>query len=115
MKATIAWWDLTGSPQTIDTLRTYLAQEGVKPWAAVKGLLLKFWISDPKTNRWGAVMLWDGSADAATPMPPNRATDLIGYAPTLRMSSDIEALVGNIQVEKLDDRGLAFATPEAVS
>ncbi len=59
MKVTISWWDLDDSDQTIDSLRVYLREEGVSPWAEIHGLRLKFWISDRSRNRWGAVMVWD--------------------------------------------------------
>lgn len=108
MKATIAWWDLSRSDQTIDSLRVYLRDEGVEPWTEVRGLRLKFWISDRLTNRWGAVMVWETTADLTAPMPPNRATDLIGYPPTLRMATDVEAMVEGVQEARLADRGLAF-------
>lgn len=93
MRATIAWWDLTGSGQTIDSLRAHLREEGVEPWAQVSGLRTKFWISDLETNRWGAVMLWESTADPTAPLPPNRASELIGSPPTLRMAADVEAIV----------------------
>lgn len=108
MKATISWWDLSGSDQTIDSLRVYLRDEGVDPWTEIHGLRLKFWISDRQTNRWGAVMLWDSTADLTAPMPPNRATELIGYPPTDRMATDIEAIVEGVHSGQLTDRGLAF-------
>lgn len=108
MKATISWWDLTGSGQTIDSLRVYLRDEGVDPWTEIHGLRLKFWISDRETNRWGAVMLWDSDADLTAPMPPNRATELIGYPPTVRMMSDVEAIVEGVHSGRLVERGLAF-------
>ncbi|MFJ8186989.1 hypothetical protein [Streptomyces sp. NPDC096105] len=108
MKATISWWDLTGSGQTIDSLREYLRDEGVEPWTEVHGMRLKFWISDRETNRWGAVMLWDSEADLKAPMPPNRATELIGYPPAVRMLSDVEALVEGIHSGGPAGRGLAF-------
>lgn len=108
MKATISWWDLTGSGQTIDSLRVYLRDEGVEPWTEVHGLRLKFWISDRGTNRWGAVMLWDSDADLTAPMPPNRATELIGRPPTVRLASDVEALVEGAHSGGPAGRGLAF-------
>ena len=109
MKATIAWWDLNGSDQTIDSLRLYLRQEGVHPWAEIHGLRLKFWISDQLTNRWGAVMLWESTADLTAPMPPHRAAELIGYPPTHRMTVDVEATVEGIHAgQPLISRGLAF-------
>lgn len=110
MKATIAWWDLDRSDQTIDSLRVYLREEGVRPWAGIHGLRLKFWISDRLTNRWGAVMLWESTADLTAPMPPNRAAELIGYPPTHRMMVDVEATVEGIHAgQPLVDLGLAFA------
>ncbi|GGT29992.1 hypothetical protein [Streptomyces purpureus] len=108
MKATISWWDLSGSEQTIDSLRDHLRAEGVEPWAEVQGLRLKFWISDRETNRWGAVMLWDSAADLKAPMPPNRATELIGYPPTDRMATDVEAIVEGAHSGRPAGRGLAF-------
>ncbi|MEU6408055.1 hypothetical protein [Microbispora sp. NPDC046933] len=110
MRATIAWWDLSGSGQTIDSLREYLRDEGVEPWERVHGMRLKFWISDRDTNRWGAVMLWDSGADLKQPMPPNRATELIGYPPTVRLACDVEAIVEGVHSGRLIDRGLAFAS-----
>jgi hypothetical protein len=108
MKATISWWDLSGSDQTIDSLGVYLREEGVAPWAQVHGLRLKFWISDRQTNRWGAVMLWEPTADPTAPMPPNRATELIGYPPTHRMMTDVEAIVEGVHPGRPVDRGLAL-------
>ncbi|MFJ4185405.1 hypothetical protein [Kitasatospora sp. NPDC089509] len=108
MIATISWWDLSGSDQTIDSLRVYLRDEGVEPWAGIDGLRLKIWISDRRTNRWGAVMLWESTADLTAPMPPNRATELIGYPPTLRMATEVEALVEGVRSGGTPDRGLAF-------
>src|SRR5262245_21000190 len=84
MKATIAWWDLTDSEQTIDSLRAYLRDEGVAPWESVKGLRLKFWVADRAGNRWGAVMLWE-TDPGDQPLPPHRAAELIGYPPTERV------------------------------
>jgi hypothetical protein len=95
VKTTIAWWDLSGSSQTVETLNAYLAADGVAPWVGIDGLLLKFWMADAATNRWGAVMVWGDTVDHTAPLPPNRATDLIGYPPTQRLSADIHALVGN--------------------
>ncbi|MEU0369309.1 hypothetical protein ABZ070_03435 [Streptomyces sp. NPDC006283] len=108
MKATISWWDLSGSDQTIDSLRVYLRDEGVEPWAQIHGLRLKFWISDRQTNRWGAVMLWESTADPTAPMPPNRATELIGYPPTHRMTTAVEAIVEGVHSGRPTDHGLAF-------
>ena len=79
------------------------------------GMRLKFWISDRETNRWGAVMLWDATADLTAPMPPNRAAELIGYPPTVRILTDVEAIVEGIHAGQSDDLGLAIRPrPEPV-
>lgn len=110
MKATIAWWDLTDSEQTIDSLRVYLRDEGVQPWASVPGLRLKFWISDRAGNRWGAVMLWESDAVDARLLPPHRAAELIGYPPTERVRFDVEATIeGSYSEPMLSGLGLALA------
>lgn len=93
MRADITWWDLAESGQTIDSLRGRLRDEGVEEWSGVPGLRLKFWISDRQTDRWGAVMLWDDTADPAAPLPTNRALELIGFPPTLRLVTEVEAVV----------------------
>lgn len=93
MKATISWWSLDGSAQTIDSLRTYLRDEGVAPWEALRGMHSKFWISDRASNLWGAVVLWDSADAMRQPLPPNRAMELIGHPPMVRVVCDVEALV----------------------
>lgn len=114
MKATIAWWDLTESSATIDSLREYLRDEGVKPWASVRGLRLKFWISDRAGNRWGAVMLSENDYIGDQALPPHKAAELIGYPPTERVRFDIEATIEGIHAEpNLSWLGLALrASPE---
>jgi hypothetical protein len=110
MKATIAWWDLSQSYQTIDSLRDYLQNEGVEPWSEIEGMVLKFWFSELKTNRWGAVILWASDADMNVPLPPNRATDLIGYPPTERMFTEIDALVGGTELSALSGHNRTFVS-----
>jgi hypothetical protein len=111
MKATITWWDLAESEQTIDSLRVFLREDGVRPWADVRGLRLKFWVSDREHNRWGAVMLWESNADLGQPLPPHRAADLIGYPPTHRARFDVEATAEGIHsTAALVGLGLAFET-----
>jgi len=114
MKTTIAWWDLSGSSQTIDTLNAYLADEGVAPWTGIDGLLLKFWMADAKSNRWGAVMVWSDAPDPAAPLPPNRATELIGYPPTERLSADLHAIVGDIASLARNNAALADQSMAAI-
>lgn len=96
----IAWWDLAGTGQTVASMRESLRWEGTDAWAAVAGLRHKFWISDPAGERWGAVMVWDSAeaaeAAARTGLPPNRAAELIGRAPAVRLVLDVEAAVAGL-------------------
>jgi len=109
MRATIAWWDLTASAQTVDSLRDYLRDGGVAPWRDVPGLRLKLWIADRTGNRWGAVMLWEPGHPGDQPLPPHRAAELIGYPPTERVVFDVEATVeGRYTAALLSGLGLAL-------
>lgn len=109
MKVSIQWWDLAGSRQTIESLRNYLRDEGVQPWRSVHGLCLKFWISDPENNRWGAVSVWESADSIHQPLPPNRASELIGYPPAARISFDIEATVEGVHEQNMvNGSGLLF-------
>lgn len=113
MRATIAWWDLSDSAQTIESLRDYLRDDGTVPWTEVPGLRLKFWISDPAGNRWGAVMVWEpGHPGEHQRLPPHRAVELIGYPPTERVRYDVEATVeGRHSTPVLAGLGLALEGP----
>jgi hypothetical protein len=93
MRVDIAWWDLDGSPQTIDSLRSHLRDDALPAWSDIPGLRLKFWMADHERNRWGAVMLWEADRPAGWPLPPNRAAELIGYPPQQRLRFDVEAAV----------------------
>jgi hypothetical protein len=108
MRTVIVWWDLSGSAQTIESLRTYLVDESVAAFAEVPGLRLKTWIADPETNRWGAILLWESAEAAAQPLP-SRAAELIGYPPAQSHAFDVEATVeGRYEEARLAWRGLAF-------
>lgn len=108
MHAVIVWWDLSRSRQTVESLRGFLREEAVERFSQVPGLRLKFWISDPATDRWGAVLLWESRQAAQGPLP-NRAAQLIGYPPTERHAFDVEATVeGEFALAALAGRGLAL-------
>lgn len=112
MRVDIAWWDLDGSAQTIDSLRVHLRDDAVAPWAEVPGLRLKFWMADREGNRWGAVMLWEDDRPADRPLPPNRAADLIGGPPTHRFRFEVEATVEGLHsLPGLSGLGAALAPP----
>lgn len=82
-------------------MRNYLSDEGVRPWHSVHGLYLKFWISDPENNWWGAVSLWESDDVLHQPLPPNRALQLIGYPPTQRILFDIEAVAEGVHGQRI--------------
>lgn len=111
MKASITWWDLAESSQTIESLRAYLRDGGVQPWEEVRGLRLKLWVADPVGNRWGAVMIWESDDfGAGQDLPPHRAAELIGYPPTTRVRFDVEATVEGVFSDPvLSGLGAVFA------
>jgi trans-2,3-dihydro-3-hydroxyanthranilate isomerase len=93
MRVDIAWWELDGSDQTIDSLREHLENGAAGQWAQVAGLRLKIWMADRARNRWGAVMLWESDRPADGPLPPNRAAEMIGRPADHRTRFDIEVVV----------------------
>jgi hypothetical protein len=110
MRVIIAWWDLSASKQTIESLRGYLRDESVDAFSRVSGLRLKLWIADQESQRWGVVMLWE-SAQASQAKLPTRVATLIGYPATHRWAFDVEATVeGAFQEAALSRMGLAFTT-----
>ncbi|MET9757636.1 hypothetical protein ABZ016_01040 [Streptomyces sp. NPDC006372] len=108
MRADIVWWDLSASGQTIETMRGYLRDESVTAFSKVPGLRFKMWFSDPATNRWGAVLLWE-SEEASRQALPSRALELIGYPPVAAHGFDVEATTeGLYETHRLSLQGLAF-------
>ncbi|MBC3840310.1 YdhR family protein [Streptacidiphilus sp. 4-A2] len=108
MHAVIAWWDLTESGQSAESLRQVLRDEALPHFAQMPGLRVKFWISDPQTQRWGAVFLWE-SAEAAAAATPSRIGALIGYPPVFSSAFEVEAVTeGLFGDPALAGRGLAF-------
>ena len=110
MRVTVVWWDLARSHQTVESLERDLRDGSVEPWREVEGLRLKLWIADRERGRWGAVMWWDPDVPAGRPLPPNRAAELIGYAPDHRASFDVAAVA-----EGIDSLGLAFSAGPPIS
>ncbi|MEY9989536.1 hypothetical protein ABIE67_001568 [Streptomyces sp. V4I8] len=109
MRADIVWWDLSASGQTIESMREYLREESVAAFSEVPGLRFKMWLSDPDTNRWGAVLLWE-SEEASQQALPSRALELIGCPPQVAHGFDVEATTeGRYETQQLALQGLAFA------
>jgi hypothetical protein len=112
MRADIAWWDLDGTGQSIDSLREHLRDGAVEPWAHVPGLALKFWMADRTGNRWGAVMLWERDRPGSAQLPPNRAAELLGGPPTHRTSFEVEATAEGVHtLSSLHGLGPALDAP----
>ncbi|MFC5722870.1 hypothetical protein ACFP1Z_22140 [Streptomyces gamaensis] len=110
MKAELAWWDLEGSGQTIDSLNAHLRDGATRPWVEVPGLVLKLWIADREHNAWGALMVWEHDRPADRPLPANRAAELIGCPPTHRMGFEVAAGVEGLHtLATLQGIGPVFA------
>jgi hypothetical protein len=108
MRADIVWWDLSASGQTIESMRDYLRDESVAAFSDVPGLRFKMWLSDPTTNRWGAVLLWE-SEEASRQALPSRALQLIGYPPVAAHRFNVEATTeGRYETQRLSLQGLIF-------
>jgi hypothetical protein len=71
----------------------------------VDGLLLKAWIADEATERWGAVYVWESHEAAEQPVQ-SRARELIGSEPEIAEEFDLEATVS--VADQLSRLGLAF-------
>jgi hypothetical protein len=101
-------WNLADSMTTIEELRRDLRDESVDAWEDVRGLRFKAWISDPATDRWGAISFWE-STEAAEQELPSRARELIGKDPDVFEAFDLEATIeGRFDEENLSRLGLAF-------
>ncbi|NUV52342.1 YdhR family protein [Streptomyces coelicolor] len=90
-------------------MREYLREESIAAFSEVPGLRFKMWLSDPDTNRWGAVLLWE-SEGASQQALPSRALELIGYPPQVAHGFDVEATTeGRYETERLALQGPAVA------
>jgi hypothetical protein len=98
-------WNLADSKTSIGELRRYLQDEAVDAFEEVTGLLLKSWISDEVTERWGAIYIFESPEASEQPLP-SRARELIGKDPDVVEIFDLEATVS--VASQLARLGLAF-------
>jgi hypothetical protein len=98
-------WNLADSQTNIGELRRYLQDEAVDAFEEVPGLLLKSWISDEVTERWGAIYIFESTEASEQPLP-SRARELIGKDPDVVEIFDLEATVS--VASQLARLGLAF-------
>ena len=105
MLVRLVLWNLADSQTNVGELRRYLQDEAVERFERVPGLLLKVWVSDEATERWGAVYLWESRAAAEQELP-SRARELIGKEPDIVELFDLEATVS--AAPELARLGLAF-------
>jgi hypothetical protein len=106
MVVRLVLWNLADSLTNVGELRRYLQDEAVPAFEDVPGLLLKLWVSDETTERWGAIYLFE-SQEASEQELPSRARGLIGREPDIVEVFDLEASVSvSSQLARL---GLAFS------
>jgi hypothetical protein len=98
-------WNLADSQTNVGELRRYLQDEAVDAFEEVPGLLLKSWISDEVTARWGAIYIFESTEASEQPLP-SRARELIGKDPDVVEIFDLEATVS--VASQLARLGLAF-------
>jgi hypothetical protein len=98
-------WNLADSQTNVGELRRYLQDEAVDAFEEVPGLLLKSWISDEVTERWGAIYIFESTEASEQPLP-SRARELIGKDPDVVEIFDLEATVS--VASQLARLGLAF-------
>ncbi len=112
MRLEIAWWDLDGTTQTVDSLGAHLREGVTDDWAGVPGLRAKFWIADRERDRWGAVMVWEDGRPDPGALPPNRAAELIGRPVGHRMGFEVEAVAEGLYTRPvLHGLGAALSPP----
>ena len=99
-------WNLADSLTSVSELRRYLQDEAVPAFDDVPGLLVKLWVSDDVTERWGAIYLFE-SQEASEQELPSRARELIGKDPDIIEVFDLEASVS--VSDQLARLGLAFS------
>ena len=106
MVVRLVLWNLADSLTNVGELRRYLQDEAVAKFEDVPGLLVKLWVSDETTERWGAIYLFE-SQEAAEQELSSRARELIGKEPDIVEVFDLEASVSvSTQLARL---GLAFS------
>jgi hypothetical protein len=93
----VAWWELEGTSQTVESLRQSLKDSDVQAWSSVDELLLKLWIADRARNRWGAIMIWNDHRPANGALPPNLASELIGQPPSQRTQFEVATSASPLQ------------------
>ena len=98
-------WSLADSDTSVAELREYIRTEAADAFSDVPGVLLKAWVADENTERWGAIYLF-ANAEAAEQPLPSRARELIGKEPDIVEVFDLEATVA--VADELDRLGLAF-------
>ena len=106
MVVRIVLWNLADSLTNIGELRRYLQDEAVPQFEEVPGLLVKLWLSDDVTERWGAIYLFESQEASEQPLP-SRARELIGKEPDIIEVFDLEASVS--VSDQLARLGLAFS------
>jgi hypothetical protein len=98
-------WSLVDTATSVAELRDSIRDEAAAAFGDVPGPLLRAWVSDDSSERWGAFYVFD-SAEAAEQQLPSRVRELIGKDPELVEDFDLEATVS--VAPQLARLGLAF-------
>jgi hypothetical protein len=96
-------WSLVDTATSVAELRDSIRDESAAAFGDVPGLLLKAWVSDDSSERWGAFYVFDSAAEQQL---PSRVSELIGKDPELVEDFDLEATVS--VAPQLARLGLAF-------
>ncbi len=96
MYALLVTWDLSsGSNATFEELRTYIAERSIPRFEQMVGLRQKTWVSNPTSQTWGAMYLFEERAQAQAVidhLPSSPVVELTGLMPTYEIF-DVEAVV----------------------
>lgn len=99
MHALIVTWDLSaGSKVSIEKLREYIRDESMARFRQVVGLRQKTWISNPETQKWGAVYLFERreqADDVVAHVNTGRVVQLTGLKPTIERF-EVEAVIEGV-------------------
>lgn len=85
------WWELTPKEPGIKQLQAQLEPTDLACWQRIDALQAKYWFMNETPPRWGAVMLWRTRKPALALLPLNKAAEMIGRPPDVRLQFTVAA------------------------